>query len=157
MARHGLSEIEGFDDVGDILSYGRWRGAVASILRGKRGQAFLRELLRALDALPMPRLISGELEDCNGEVCALGAVGRVRGLQMAEIDIEDYEQVATAFFVHEKLAQEVMFINDEWGYKPNSVPGMEHRFRVVRDWVLKNIRSKGHLVQVASQSQTEPK
>jgi hypothetical protein len=31
----------------------RWRGAVASAIRGKRGQAFLRELLVALDAMPV--------------------------------------------------------------------------------------------------------
>jgi hypothetical protein len=28
-----------------------WRGAVASALRGRRGQAFLRELVDALDAV----------------------------------------------------------------------------------------------------------
>jgi hypothetical protein len=37
----------------------RWRGAVTSAIRGKRGQAFLREMLDALDALPVKRIASG--------------------------------------------------------------------------------------------------
>jgi hypothetical protein len=39
----------------------RWRGAVKSAIRGKRGQAFLREMLAALDAMPEKRLIAGDL------------------------------------------------------------------------------------------------
>ena len=39
------------DDIGqwDLI---RWRGAVQSAMCGKRGQAFLKEMLAALDALP---------------------------------------------------------------------------------------------------------
>jgi hypothetical protein len=40
----------------------RWQGAVKSAIRGKKGQAFLKELLSALDAMPEKKLIAEELE-----------------------------------------------------------------------------------------------
>lgn len=36
----------------DSWSLIRWRGQVVSAIRGKRGQAFLRELVDALEAMP---------------------------------------------------------------------------------------------------------
>ena len=74
-----------------------WRGAVASAIRGKRGQAFLREMLAALDALPEKRLISEDLERADGQVCALGSVGKARNLDMSEMDPEDPDTVAGKF------------------------------------------------------------
>jgi len=49
---------------------------------GAARQAFLKEMLVALDSLPAPRLIDGELE-ADGEACALGSVGKSRGIEMA--------------------------------------------------------------------------
>lgn len=46
MSRSGYS-----DDCDDPLQEGRWRAAVNSAIRGKRGQAFLREALAALVAV----------------------------------------------------------------------------------------------------------
>jgi hypothetical protein len=40
----------------------RWQGVVKSAIRGKKGQAFLKELLSALDAMPEKKLIAEELE-----------------------------------------------------------------------------------------------
>lgn len=55
MSRSGYTEdCDGWDLI-------RWRGAVASAIRGKRGQAFLREALAALDAMPEKQLISHDL------------------------------------------------------------------------------------------------
>jgi len=49
MARHGLvSSSDDYDS--NNWDYICWRGAVASALRGKRGQSFLRDLLAAVDA-----------------------------------------------------------------------------------------------------------
>jgi hypothetical protein len=135
-------------DHDDILAFGRWRGAVASCIRGKRGQAFLRELLAALDAIESQRLIGESLENEHGEVCALGAVGRARGLDLSEVDYEDHEAVANFFGIAEKLAQEIMWVNDEWVHR-NNVPGMTERYRRVREWVLDQIDSKGQLVPVS--------
>ena len=115
-----------------------WRGAVASAVRGKRGQAFLREMLEALDDLPEKRLIAHEFEE-GGEVCALGAVARKRGIPMKGIDPEDSEQVAAVFGVAHAMTCEIMFENDEVGmYWKDDAP--EHRFNRVRAWVVSNLK-----------------
>jgi hypothetical protein len=144
MSRHGLYDAS---DIEDTLEYGRWRGAVASAIRGRNGQAFLRELLAALDALEEQRLIGESLENEHGEVCALGAVGLCRGMDLKSIDYEDYEAVAKAFGINEKLAQEIMWVNDEWNRR-NNVPAKGKRYQDVRGWVLKHIRSRGALVKL---------
>jgi hypothetical protein len=56
MSRSGYS-----DDYDDGNSLAMYRGVVASAMRGKRGQAFFRDLVDALDAMPEKRLIEGDL------------------------------------------------------------------------------------------------
>lgn len=113
MSRSGYSDdCDGWDLI-------RWRGAVASSIRGKRGQAFLRELITALDALPQKELIFAELEH-EGQVCALGSVGKMRGLDMSTIEPEVREDVAKAFGIPIALACEIMYENDEWRHEPPS-------------------------------------
>jgi hypothetical protein len=73
-----------------------WSGAVSSATKGKRGQAFFKELLNALDKMPVKRLISDELE-ADGQFCALGVLGKHRGINMCTIDPEDPYQVAKKF------------------------------------------------------------
>ena len=46
MSRSGYT-----DDMEDMWQHICWRGAVASAIRGRRGQAFLREMLAAMDAI----------------------------------------------------------------------------------------------------------
>lgn len=130
MGRSGYSEdCDGWELI-------RWRGAVASAIKGKRGQAFLREMLTALDALPEKRLIAGELEH-KGEVCAIGSVGKLRSLDMDQLDSGEPDQVAAAFGVSEALVKEIAFINDDdFGYRDSP----EDRFSMVRRWVVQNIR-----------------
>lgn len=148
MNRHGLCAAS---DIEDVLVYGRWRGAVASAIRGKYGQAFLRELLAALDAIEAQRLIGGRLENEYGEVCALAAVGRARGLNLQSVDYEDHQAVAKVFGINEKLAQEIMWVNDEY-IRRNNAPAMAQRYHEVRDWVLGHIRSRGALVLTSTGS-----
>jgi len=71
MSRSGY--IEDWDDQWGLICY---RGAVKSAIRGRRGQAFLREMLAALDALPEKRLITEELviDGGNGGVIVGGDV-----------------------------------------------------------------------------------
>ena len=57
MSRSGYS-----DDCDNAWSLIRWRGAVASAIRGKRGQEFLYEMLHALAALPERKLIAFDLK-----------------------------------------------------------------------------------------------
>jgi len=91
----------------------KWRGMVASAIRGKRGQKLLRDTLAALDAMPDKRLIRHELE-ADGEVCTLGALGKARGIDMRELDPEEPESVAAAFDIAPCLAQEIVYMNDEY-------------------------------------------
>ncbi len=102
----------GYSDDCDGWALIRWRGAVKAAIKGRRGQAFLRETLAALDAMPEKRLVPNELES-EGEFCTLGAVGHRRGVNLATIDPEDRESVAVAFGISEALAAEIMFENDE--------------------------------------------
>jgi hypothetical protein len=133
MSRSGYSE-----DCDNLWSLIRWRGAVASAIRGKRGQAFLREMLAALDAMPEKRLIAEELE-VRGEVCALGAVGKARRLDMSKIDPENRMQVSVAFGIPEALAAEIMYENDDYPGYYEKTP--EQRFQGVRAWVALQLKS----------------
>ena len=117
----------------------RWRGAVASSIRGRRGQAFLREMLDALNAMPDKRLIRSELQSESGEVCALGSVGLKRGADMTALDPEDYESVAQFFGIPPTLVREIEFENDEfWDLRTESP---EARWCRVRDWVRARLKT----------------
>lgn len=158
MSRSGYT-----DDVEDQWALIRWRGAVASSIRGARGQAFLQELLAALDSLPEKRLIANNLQ-AEGAFCTLGALGAARGLDMAHIDPEDRDAVASSFGVAEALAADVMYLNDEWideyvwvdvevcgplRYRDQRMKSVrmqaaqveEKRWRYMREWVASQIKA----------------
>jgi hypothetical protein len=112
-----------------------WRTAVSNAIRGKRGQAFLREMLEALDAMPDKRLIHGQLREAEGGVCAMGAVGAKRGMQMDNLDVCDPRRVADAFGIARVLAAEIAFENDEGvGYWMTDEDDGK-RWQRMRDWV----------------------
>jgi hypothetical protein len=113
----------------------KWRGQVASAIRGKRGQAFLRELVEALDGMPEKRLIAHELQE-GGNVCAIGSVGVRRGVDMTKIEPEDYDRIAHVFGIAHQLVREIEFMNDEaqWGPTP------EARWQYMRAWAVSQIR-----------------
>lgn len=127
MSRHGYSD--------NCDNLAMWRGVIASATRGKRGQAFFRALLGALDAMPEKRLVLGELQDAEGSVCALGCLGKARGVDLKSVDTEDWGKLGELFDIAPQLAQEVMFMNDEGGAR-----AAENRWRLVRDWVARQIR-----------------
>lgn len=135
MGRSGYTDDFGDDDRWQMI---RWRGAVASAIRGKRGQAFLKEMLAAMDAMPDKRLIRSELQNVDGEVCAIGAVGKARRVVMDKLDPEEYDEIADAFGLSPALVREIEFINDDdWR---NETP--ERRFDRVREWVVENIAAE---------------
>lgn len=109
MGRSGLVDA---DDC-DILDYGRWRGQVASSIRGKRGQAALKEILIAMDAMPVKELAADSLVNAEGQYCTLGVLGQARSIDLGEIDPDDREVVAQVFNITEQLAAEIMYLNDE--------------------------------------------
>lgn len=166
MSRSGYGED--FDNWSLIC----WRGAVKRGIRGKRGQKALRDIVAALDALPEKRLAAGSLVTPDGEFCTLGSLGRLRGMDMSQIDAEDRDAVAKAFGVSVALAAEIMYLNDEylddhewvqveicgpvrpghpeWGRhtKCVSAPAKrieERRWQHMRDWAQSNIiEEKGY-------------
>jgi hypothetical protein len=126
MSRSGYSEdCNGWDLI-------RWRGAVTSAMRGKRGRALLLELRDALDAMPEKVLIARELVDASGSFCTLGVIGKARGLPLADIDPEDSDQVAKQFGIAPALAKEIVFENDEGCWLDESP---QERWERMREWV----------------------
>lgn len=128
MSRSGYSD--------DAENVALWRGVVQSAIRGRRGQAFLRALADAMDAMPIKRLTSHALERPDGVCaaatyqggaepamtpCAMGALGQARGVDMSwfsEIDAEDdphalAERLGADFDIAHQLAMEVQWVNDE--------------------------------------------
>lgn len=120
-----------------------WRGAVTSAIKGKRGQAFLKEMLTNIDALPEKKLIAHELINNKGEVCAIGAVAKARGLDVSKVDPEDRESVAELFNIPFSLVAEIAYMNDEsegqcyWNEKAISP---QDRFASVRRWIVSKIK-----------------
>lgn len=134
MSRHGYVDFEG----DDVLAEGRYRGRVASAIRGKRGQKLLREMREALDAMPEKRLIAEELVNEDGEHCAMGIVGAARKIDMSGIDPEEPGEVAAAFDIAEVLAREIAYENDDQysSFTP------EKRWEYMRKWVEKRIKAE---------------
>lgn len=139
MSRSGYT-----DDCDDMWVHIRWRGAVASAIRGKRGQAFFREMLVALDAMPNKRLVAHVLVDSpSGGVCAMGAVAVARGVDMSGVvpgdPYDDYgdssREAAKRLGIPNSLACEIAYMNDE-GFGPTP----EARWQQMRDWVARQIK-----------------
>jgi hypothetical protein len=137
----------GYSDDIDNWAMIKWRGQVASSIRGKRGQAFLRELLTALDAMPEKRLVAHEFE-AEGQFCTLGVVAHARGLELKSLDPEDSEigdEIGKMLGITGQLAREIMFENDDY-YSWSDITGRlpdspEKRWRYMREWVVNHIRA----------------
>lgn len=138
----------GYDDGGG--EYPLYRGAVERAMRGRRGQAFLRELLTSLDALPVKELVQNELVS-DGGVCALGAVAEHRSIDVSELEPEDADQVSLTFGIAESMAREIVWENDECGVstwttpkeaweRPVRIPETPaQRWERMRAWVVRQI------------------
>lgn len=149
------------DDCDEQWQFIMWRGAVMSAINGKRGQAFLKEMLAALDAMPVKRLVANELAapdlvPCSHwglfeaeSVCAIGAVGKMRGVDMKSIDPEDYSTVAGKFGIATAMAQEIVYENDESG--PNKETP-EARYERMHKWIEQTIRDRDAKSPVTQES-----
>lgn len=139
MSRSGYAEDEG-DGALNV-----WRGAVASALRGRRGQAFLREMRDAMDAMPEKRLAAEVLAEPDGEVCAMGTVVMRRGLDVSDVDPDDYEIVAERLGLAEAMVREIAYLNDEHGWiwdaqaRTGRMETPEERWARMREWVERQI------------------
>lgn len=141
MSRSGYT-----DDYDDRWAMIRWRGAVNSAIRGARGQAFLRELAAALDAMPEKALAAGAFQTADGEFCTLGVVAAVRGVDLSSVDPDDNygcrEQVAALLDIAPALAAEIMWENDEaiaaWEKNKTNAD----RWTYMRKWVGNRVREE---------------
>ena len=122
-----------------------YRHAVDCALKGRRGQAFLREMAVALDAMPVKELIAGDLVRNDGAVCAIGAVCQARQLDVSHVDSESPWRVGRLVGIAESMAAEIAFENDEHGpdYSPFSPRGLiespTKRWQRMRAWVAEQI------------------
>lgn len=103
----------GYIDDCEPLELGRWRAQVASSIRGKRGQSFLRELADAMDAMPVKELIANNLVNSEGACCTIGVVCKSRGLDVSNVDVTDPESVGNVVGISRQLAAEIEWFNDE--------------------------------------------
>lgn len=126
----------GYTDDLDQGTLNLYRGLVTRTIRSKRGQAFLRELAVAMDAMPEKALIVSELIDSRGQCCTIGVVCKSRGVDVVGIDVDEPEQVAKAVGIAKQMAAEIEYENDEgcWG---KETP--EERWQRMRRWVEKHI------------------
>lgn len=126
----------GYTDDLDQGTLNLYRAGVKRIIRSKRGQAFLRELAVAMDAMPEKALITSELINSRGQCCTIGVVCKSRGVDVVGIDVEEPEQVAKAVGIAKQMAAEIEYENDEgcWG---RETP--EERWQRMRRWVEKHI------------------
>ena len=119
------------DDTDNNWQFIMWRGQVASSIRGKRGQVMLCDMLAALDAMPVKELIAESLQSGAG-VCALGALGLARGIDMVPLDPDDSSTVAKAFGVAGPLVREIVYQNDVGTWQRETPRG---RYERMRAWV----------------------
>ena len=133
MSRSGYIEDYDYQESALIL----YRGAVNSAIKGRRGQAFIREAISALDAMPEKCLITGSFSgEFVGEFCTLGVVGHARGMDLQPLDESEPEEVGQAFGISTVLAAEIMFENDDQGsYRANESVTPEKRWRRMRRWL----------------------
>jgi len=73
----------------------------------------------------------------SSEVCALGALGKQRGINMSELDPTDYDAAAAAFNCTSPLVREIEYENDEdW-----CLETPEQRWVRMRNWVAARVRA----------------
>ena len=130
MNRSGYTESD--DDISD-LHVELWRRTVTEAIASPEGQAFLRELAAALDALPNKWLIEEQLVAEEGDCCAIGAVCKARGIDTAGMDGDGMECVAERLGVPWPLAAEIVDRNDGFRETP------ERRWQRMRRWVDRHI------------------
>jgi len=126
-----------YNDDCEMWSLIRWRGQVASAIRGKRGQLFLLEMVAALDAMPEKKLIREDIVDDCGSVCALGAVAKFRRLELEKLDPYAHDDLAKTFGIAHQLVQEIEYENDENCWYQETP---EKRWERMRAWAVSQLR-----------------
>lgn len=132
MSRIGYSDEEDWPGQFEL-----WQANCRRSLHGKQGQEELRSLREALLALPDKRLIHGSLVDTDGEVCAVGAYARHKGLDLQGFDPEDAtDEVAVCAGMPSLVAWKVVEMNDQQFHR-RFTP--EERYAGMLAWVEKQL------------------
>lgn len=134
----------GYYDDGENWSLICWRGAVASAIRGKRGQKFLRELLSTLEAMPEKRLLAVTVNKPEG-CCTLGSISSSSGVDTSDLDAqidsgndwEIAEKLASRLDIAPAMAKEIVYMNDEGSWNSETP---EQRWNRMRQWVAEQIK-----------------
>lgn len=127
MSRSGYSE--------DCEYINLYRGTVERSMASKRGQAFFRRLLDALEAMPERKLTESVLVGPEG-CCAMGAVAVAEGIDVSEIDPYDLDAVGKLFNISPSMAAEIAYKNDgDWKRHATD----EARWRYMHDWAAKKL------------------
>ena len=126
MSRSGYVDSYDFD----TWEFVRWRGAVRSAIRGKRGQAFLLKMRDALDAMEPKRLLADVLVAPDG-CCAMGSVAVQQDIDTSRVDPDDRDEVAKLFDIAPALAAEIAYLNDD----DCRYSSPENRWKLLRNWV----------------------
>jgi hypothetical protein len=133
----------GYSDDCTSNSLNVWRGAVASALRGKRGQSFLREFIETLDAMPVKELAAHSFQDEDGKVCALGSVCVARGVPMTGfidgMEEMDRDKVGSALNIAPAMAAEIVWMNDEGTHWRCDDESGAARWKRMRAWAVENL------------------
>jgi hypothetical protein len=129
--------------------WGLHQQALDLAIAGKRGQTFFRDLIAALDAMPVKRLASSVFVGERGECCAMGAVALHRRLAPAEIAALAYDDsgdepmdrgaVAEALDIAPSLATDVAYENDEGAWSETD----EQRWQRMRALAVHRLHGDG--------------
>ncbi len=128
MSRISYSEDEDYPG-----QFNLWQANCRRSLRGKQGQEELRLLRDALLAIPDKRLIHGSLVSEDGEVCAIGAYAKHKGLDLQKFDPEDEtDAVGIEAGMPKLVAWKVVEMND---MELGSHVSPEDRYTRMLNWV----------------------
>lgn len=131
MSRIGYSTDEDYPGQFEL-----WQANCRRSLHGKQGQEELRALRDALLELPDKRLIHGLLVDTDGEVCAVGAYAKHKGLDLQKFDPEGAtDEVGIEAGMPSLVAWKVVEMNDmEFDHLTP-----ERRYTQMLEWVSRQI------------------
>ena len=129
----------GYSDDLDQGALNIYRANVYRSVHGKRGQAFLREMLAALDSMPVKELVADHIVRDDKNVCAIGSVALARQMDVAGLDVYDQGEVAKRFGIARCLAAEIAFENDDDFGRTSGNETPAQRWTRMRRWVADQI------------------
>lgn len=129
------------------LDQGRWDHNLHQTIRGKKGQALLRDLERALVEMPEKRLIADDLVSETGECCTVGALcayrkSKAEGLSFRQAALAlpniDTQELGEREGLSSPLAWFLVYQNDD-SYEFGRL-SPEDRYTQVLAWVRRVLR-----------------